>query len=346
MQNIIKTVDCAQLVNNIITIKTDLNTTKLCAVVKSNAYGHGVEIVAKTIENYVDCFAVIDNIEALKLRRITTKPIIVLGVLNPHLLTQAVKATIGISVDNSHDLAYLERVASKAGIIASVNIQLDTGLHRLGTSSKLELNQMLDMITQSPHLALYSIYSHLGNGTDLFRTNNQITCFFKLIPPYSCPTIHLYNTYYYLHPSKFDMVRIGAGIYGYDHPKTKPILSIKAQIIKLVNVKKGEFIGYGNNHIAKSDQTVAILGIGYADGLPYAWAKEGWVLYNNKKCPYASDICMNMSLIYATPDMKVGEYVTILGSDKTNCITALDIAKHSHSIVDEILTRFGTLRTN
>ncbi len=346
MKNIIKTIDYSTLQNNIFAIKSELGNTKLCAVVKSNAYGHGLNQIAKTIENEVDYFAVIDNLEALKLRKITDAPIIVIGAFSQSYLSPALKHKIEQSVDNISQLNFLEKTSKKLNITTTVHIQLDTGLHRLGVSSKNELTKMLTFISHSPSLKLGSIYSHLSNGQDSNRTMTQLSRFTSLIPPTFTPSTHLFNTQYWRYARKLDMVRVGIGLYGYMHPHTQPILTIKARILKLVQVPKGEYIGYGNKHRAKSIQMVAIIGIGYADGLPYAWGKSGWVLYKDKKCPFVADICMNMSIVKATPDMKINDFVTILGTDKTQRISAQEIANHTGTIVDEVLTNFGSLRTN
>ena len=346
MKNIIKSIDYNALKNNILNIKADLHNTKLCAVIKSNAYGHGLNKIAKAIENYVDYFAVIDNKEAINLRKITKKHIIVLGSCNFDNLITAIQQNVEISVDNITQLKMIEIIAKNLKKTISIHLQLDTGLHRLGISNKKDIFRMLTIIKQNKYLNLSSVYSHLGDGANKSRTRAQIAQFNDLTSCITKTIFHLFNTQYWRQVNYLGMVRIGAGVYGYGHPKTTPVLSIQARIIKIQKIKKDEYIGYGSNHKAPKDMSVAILSIGYADGLPYAWAQSGWVLYKDKKCPFVADICMNMSIIEASPQMKVNDYVTILGKDNQSYIFANDIASHSHTIVDEVLTRFGVLSTD
>ena len=133
------------------------------------------------------------------------------------------------------------------------------------------------------------------------------------------------------------MLRCGLALYGYGSKNLKPILSIKAKIIFVGNAKKGEPIGYGTNHIAKQNTNYAVLAIGYADGLPRSYAKNGYVLICNQKAKICANICMNMTIVNVNNiDARVGDYATIMDEN----LNAEVIAKNSNTICYEILTNF------
>ncbi len=336
MKNIIKTIDYYQLKKNAQLIRIMSKTSKICAVVKSDAYGHGMTKIAKTIEPYVDYYGVIDEIEAIKLKKHVRLPIIILG--ENSSLGRAINAEIEIGVSHLNQLLKIEKAAKHAKKTAKIHIALDTGMHRLGTCDSEELNEMRKHIHNSRWLKLEGIYSHLGNGQDRNRTTYQVETFKKLATIFPSTTKHLFNTKFYLQNDFLDMIRVGAGLYGYDLPYVAPVKNVKARIIDIKKVNSGEYIGYGNNK-AKQDMKIAIIAAGYNDGIPYLW-KRGYVLYKDKKCPFVADICMNMSIIQAKDEMKPNEYVTLLGRCEKKSILASEIAQKCNTITNEILLHF------
>ena len=339
MKNIIKTIDYTQLKKNAELIRIMTKTSKLCAVVKSNAYGHGMIKVSKAIEKWVDYFGVNDINEALRLKKHVNRPVLILGACT-HQLTPLIRNEIEISVSHIDELINIEKVAKKLGKCAKIHIALDTGMHRLGTSDETEINEMLKQFRQSKFLRLVGMFSHLGTGNDKERTSAQIEQFNHLSK--NAPTNvtkHIFNSTFFHYNNIFDMARVGIGLYGYNFPYVTPAMTIKAKIVEIKTVKAGEFIGYGNLHKANFDTKIAIIAAGYSDGIQYRW-KNGYVLYNDKKCPFMADICMNMSIIKATEKMKIGDWVTILGKCDKKFILATEIAKKCNTIEDEILVNF------
>ncbi|MBQ7977970.1 MAG: alanine racemase, partial [Clostridia bacterium] len=126
----------------------------------------------------------------------------------------------------------------------------------------------------------------------------------------------------------------------YNFPNTLPILNIKARVVAINHIKKGDYIGYTNQNKATKDITTATLSIGYADGLPRLWAKRGYCIINGKKCPIVGNICMNMTIVLVDKNVKVNDYATIIGKDGDLELTATEIAKQCKTIEYEILTNF------
>ncbi len=333
------------LVQNIQNIRSKMPTDcKLCAVVKCNAYGHGINAVCKIIYKYADYFAVANNFEAVHLKRkFLDKNILVLGGLSTYYLRPAIKLGIEITVSSIDELTQLQKTAQKLNKQALIHLKVNTGMNRIGIDCTNSMRKILNILPNLPNIKLVGIYSHLGEGENLKRTNLQIekfNNFLAYIP--DGITKHLCNSTFYLNKSScYDMVRVGIGLYGYDFPDVNPCLQIDARIVEIKSINKGDYIGYGNKHKAKRNMKIATLSIGYGEGLIRQWANGGYVLINGKKAKFCANICMDMSMVDITEiDANINDYATILGKNGNNEITANAIAKVCNTIPYEILTNF------
>lgn len=347
MKDIIISIDKNRLNHNIATIREHLpKSVLLCAVVKSGAYGHGVKRVCTNLEGKVDYFAVTNNFEAFNLRKICkTTPILVLGAFSTHYLRAALKNNIEFGISNKDDLKILNSLAQKLHTRAKIHIKINSGMNRLGLNSEAELSAFYDELKKCKNIDLVGIFSHLGSGDTTSKRNlAQIAKFQRFLSLCPISTLkHLCNSYFYLDKPCFDMVRTGLALYGYGFPEVRPILSIKARVVAINHIKKGDYIGYGNNHRAKRNLTTATIAIGYGEGVPRLWAKNGYCLINGKRCPFVANICMNMSIVEVDENVKIGDYATIIGQDGNLEITATEIAKECKTIEYEILTNFKKL---
>lgn len=345
MNNIKITINKEKLLKNIAVIRTYLNSkTKLCAVVKCNAYGHGVKQICKIIDDKIDFYAVSNNKEAVNLaRQNTTKSILVLGAVSTYYIRPALKRNIILSAENEYEINLINSYAKKLNLIASIHLKVNTGMNRLGFNNINQIKELLSNIAKYPNIKINGVFSHLGSGNNLKRTKHQQILFdefLELMPQDSIK--HLYNSTFYINTKNcYDLVRVGIGLYGYDFPNVSPCLQIEARIVSIRNVRKGEYIGYGNNNRAKRNMRIATIAMGYGQGLPRLWSKNGYVLINGQKAKFCANICMDMSIIDITNiSANVNDYVTILGSNKEKEITADIIAKQCKTISYEILTNF------
>lgn len=347
MKNYIKILNFDNLQHNINYIKSKIpQNVKICAVVKSDAYGHGALPLCKFLLDKVDYFAFSSNEEAIKIKRkLTSSRCLVIGPFSLNKINEALKLGIEVSIENISQLAILERKAKRKNIIIPFHIKIDTGLHRLGIDNKKEFQNFLNELDNYKHCKLVGVFSHIGSGekTTCKRTLKQAENFYYLtnelqkdIIKNFCNSINTFTHPQYL----FDMVRIGIAIYGYGNPNLKPILSVKARIVAIKTVNKGEKIGYGNEHKARSNLITATINIGYGQGLPRLWANCGYVLINNQKAPIIANICMDMTIVDITniPNVKINDFATILGTTKK--LNANTIAKICSTIPYEILTNF------
>lgn len=317
-----------------------------CAVIKSNAYGHGIKDVIKVLNNYVDYYAVTTNVEALNVREYTKLPIIVLGGLMEDNLQESINMDIEFTILKRQDIIKLSNQFNKVKVHMAVN----TGMNRLGIKNRRALEIILREIDKSNNVELVGIFSHISDAKNKRRINNQIKNFLNISSNIQSNIIkHIANTdtcLYYPEYS-FDMYRIGLGLYGYGNKNLKPVMQVFAKIIDKQFVKKGEHIGYSSSFKAKKGIVVAILDIGYADGVPRIWSKRGFVIINNNLCKIIGNICMSMMMVDITKvNCKIGDSAIIIGSSQDYSITAEDIAKECNTISYEILTNFSKLDKN
>ena len=326
--------------------------TRLCAVIKANAYGHGIQFAIDSLINHVDYFAVATNHEAIEAHSYTkgNKPILVLGELSTYELTKCLRLSIEFSVCSLSSLRLLHKAAMHTCTKANVHIKINTGMNRFGVSTYAEFKKMLGFILGHPQLNLRGVYTHFGSG-DLpshRRTAQQADIFKKylrLIPPSLSPIIHAANTdttlnFPHLH---FDMVRVGIGLYGYasgSRPELHPVLSLSSKIIQLQKPKQNTYIGYSNNIASNTFTKIGIIPLGYADGISRALSNKGVFIVNDKFTPIIGSVCMDSCIVDLShvSGAKIGTTATFIGSNLDLAQTADDVARSAGTIPYEILT--------
>lgn len=346
MKNCYKTINFANLNHNISFLKKIAPQSKFCAVVKSDAYGHGIKNICPAIQNKVDYFAVSNNDEAILTRELCpTTPCLILGPLSTQNLSDAISQNSTFSIQNASELSQLNRYAKMLGKIAYYHLQIDTGMHRYGLAT--DSHNFYELARRFSYAKMVGIYSHLGSGKTpkCRRTSQQIADFEQSCSAFPADIIrHICNTQnLFSHPAQAaDMVRCGLGIYGYGHEYLKPIMNIYAKIIAIQEVQKGDYVGYGLHYRTKQNMRVATLSIGYAQGLPRTWAKNGFVLINNKKAQIIADICMEATIVEITHlPAKIGDYAVILSN--LPALSATKISTSCGTIPYEILTNFKNI---
>ncbi len=249
--------------------------TKLCAVVKANAYGHGAEEVANALYQIADYFAVtlVEEGVALRLSGID-KPILVLIPVDRSEIERAISYSLSLAVDSDEGLKEIERVARKLRLKAHLHVKVNTGMNRLGVELN-ELDRILEYIQKSKALMLEGMFSHYSNPEStrsLKKATDKFLLAIKRVKVYNKDAIcHISASGGFLREQYFDMVRIGLLLYGYkpfasDKISVKPIMRVYAPVIKTRLVKQFSNCLYGSYRLKKS-QTLSIIRYGYADGL-------------------------------------------------------------------------------
>ena len=369
------------LIHNIQQLRSLLSpTTELMAVVKANAYGHGAILVAQTALKYgVTSLAVATIAEGRELREAGIKaPILLLGAVNtpeeiraiaqyhlePNLSTlqqaKLFSATLTNSGKSKEEWALPTLLKSNSGKSLPVHINIDTGMSRLGMPWQ-EVGELIQLVQSLPGLELASIYSHLATAEDTDSTvrQQQQQRFQKIID--ICQTIglpphvkfHLANSAGTLVDAglHYDRVRVGLSLYGlYPSPhlqsllSLQPVMAVKARVALVKPLAAGTGVSYGYKFFAPQDMLIAVVGIGYADGVPRLLSNKMQVLIRGRLVPQIGSITMDQLMldVSAIPDLQPGEIVTLIGQDGDRIITADDWAEAIDTISWEILCSFNS----
>lgn len=337
---------------------------RLMPAVKANAYGHGAIPIARELNRLgIDCFCVACAAEGIELRRAgITGEILILGYTHPTEFSLLCRYRLTQSVT---DYAYAEKI-QQSGIRLHVHIAVDTGMHRLGI--RCEDIEQIAAVYQMKNLLVDGIFTHLSAcdsaAPDCHAfTESQILAFRQVVKALSqegvsCKGIHLLSSYGMLnYPEAAESyVRPGIALYGlfsteddtrnlHELCPLKPVLSLKARVASVRALYAGESVGYGLAFTADHDMQVAVLSIGYADGLPRELScGNGSVLIGGQRAPIVGRICMDQTLIDVSQlsDVKQGDTAVLIGVSGSEQITAGELAGKCHTIANELLSRLGS----
>ncbi|MBW4501403.1 MAG: alanine racemase [Scytonema hyalinum WJT4-NPBG1] len=336
--------------------------TQLMAVVKADAYGHGAVTVAQTVlESGASWLGVATVPEAIQLREAGIKaPILILGASHTSEQIQAIaqwklQPTITSPKQALVFSDTLLTINNKTPV--PVHIKLDTGMSRLGTNFR-EAAEFVQLVQRLPHLAIASIYSHLATADSRDSTimKQQQQRFEQAIAQLRTigiepPCLHLANSAATLTDKAlhYDIARVGLALYGLypaDHLRScidlRPVLQVKARVTQVKTIAPGTGVSYGHQFIAKRELRLAVVGIGYADGIPRNLSNKMQVLIRGQRVPQIGTITMDQLMldVSALPDVGEGEVVTLLGIEGKEQISAEDWANQLNTISWEILCGF------
>lgn len=355
-------IDLAALAYNVRQIKSLLSpATALMAVVKADAYGHGASAVAQTVlQAGASWLGVATVPEGIELRKAGIQdPILILGATNTPEQLQAIahwklQPTL---CDAKQALIFSETLAQRGGGSIPVHIKLDTGMSRLGPHWEQAL-EFVQLVHSLPHLCIASIYSHLATAESLDRTVMELqqARFESAIAQIEAagiplPPLHLANSAATLTDSRlhYDMVRVGLAIYGL-YPANhlshvinlKPALQVKARVTQVKTIGPQTGVSYGHHFVSDRELRLAVIGIGYADGVPRSLSNRMTVLVRGQRVPQIGAITMDQLMLDVStiPDLAVGEVVTLLGEEGKEQIWADDWAAALNTISWEILCGF------
>ncbi|MBQ2695673.1 MAG: alanine racemase [Clostridia bacterium] len=354
-------IDLDALSHNLKQIKTLVKpSTKVMAVVKANAYGHGSLMCAKTLLSAgADYLAVATVEEALELRHAgILAPILILGYIPSAEAEAIISHNITATVYNQDFARVLSGVAQKLNKTCKIHLKLNTGMERIGFQP--EDTDALLAVCNLPGLEPEGIFTHLAcaDEEDSSCVHGQYQKFmaaaeFLRQSGIKLPLRHILNSagIFDFPEYQLDMVRPGIVLYGYypsrfihcERAKLLPVMSLKSRVIHLHTVPAGASVSYGWTYTAKSPILVATVPIGYADGYPRLLSGQGEMLICGKKVPILGRICMDQCMIDVTSvnTTCVGDEITVIGKQGDEEISADAIAKMTNTISYEILCSTG-----
>lgn len=344
------TISLSALRHNLRTLRRACSRgTRMLAVVKDNAYGHGLIPVARTLAQ-AGCeeFGVACAAEGEELRGAGIKnPILLLGSTLPPEFPVALQHRLTLTLSSMTEARELARAADRARRTALVQIKLDTGMNRLGARPP-EFQKLLSFVAHHPRLDLVGTFTHLACAdSDLSFTRKQLQASSPL--PTSLAR-HWANTAALLRrlPGKKTHARPGLGLYGISplprtNPELRPVLSWKSKILLIREVFQGETISYGATYRARRHMKVATVATGYAHGLPRSLSNRGHALIHGCACPIVGRVTMDMTLLDVSqlPHAQRNDEVVWLGRSGQRVQTAADLARAADTIPWEIFTRLS-----
>ena len=341
------------------------------AMIKSNAYSHGMYIVNTLIDSGINYLAVSSLDEALEVRKYNSEVgILCTEIIDIDLINEAIKNNITLTVES---MDYLKHLIEKC----KVHIKIDSGMNRLGVKTKEEFNNIIKYIKEHKNIYLEGIFTHFATpGIHDIYYDKQLESFRNItndIDLKTIPIVHLSSSFILLNHPKIKEetgFRIGTLLYGYDVSldeygsdfksklrqardkylikknnispvlrgtkiEVKPCMKVFTNVMSIRNVKNGDILGYGGHRIFK-DTKIAVLPIGYEDGIGTNNFGR-YVLINGKKYNAIGPVCMCMMFIEIDNKVNIGDKVTILGDD----ITIGSLARLKGEGIQETLVLLG-----
>ena len=333
---------------------------KLLAVIKANAYGHGMNQVVACIENLVDGWQVDDALEVRELRKISQKPLYVFGYVALDELADVVQDGVTIVLYDTLRLAELNRLG------AHVHIKIDASLGRQGLLLD-EVPGFLAELKKFPCIHVDGIYGHFANiedVSDISHATKQLTAFNEAVAlfraaGYTKLDVHMSATSGAMRlgfRADHMIIRTGIGLYGLWPSKDlqkegeargiflKPVLRWISRVAQVKTVPEGYSIGYGLTYIAPKKMKIAIIPQGYSDGFARDLSNAGSVLIRGSRCAVIGRVSMNMFAVDVDhlAEVEQEDEVVLLGQQGGECISAEEIAE-GRTINYEVTTRITPL---
>ena len=311
--------------------------TKMIAVIKADAYGHGAVPVAHLIEDYdyIWGFAAATAEEAIHLREAgITKPILILGIVFDEYFPELVRYEIRPAVCEYEEARKLSDEAVLQKKTVHIHIALDTGMTRIGFADAQENVEEIKKISELPNLEIEGMFTHFARADEYDRSPAMVQLeryldFSRRVEEagVEIPLHHCSNSAGIIRmpEANLNIVRAGITIYGIypsseverDIVKLEPVMELKSHVTYVKDVPAGAAISYGGTYVADRKLRVATVPVGYADVYSRQLSNKGWVLIHGQKAPILGRVCMDQFMVDVTEigDVKKGDEVTLIGRD-------------------------------
>lgn len=354
-------IDLAALRHNFSQVRDRVGSqAAILAVVKSDAYGHGMIPVARELaEAGSEFFGVSKCWEALKLRSAgIQQPILVLAGMEAEDAPAVIAHDLRPAVYRVDHCRLLEKAAQHAGKQARIHLKLDTGMGRLGIPVQ-DLGPFLDQLAALKHVQVEGVFSHLATSdeSDKAFSQEQLARFRSALQMLHDRSI----TFVYAHiansgavldipEAHYQLVRPGIMLYGSPPSEDilsptplRPVMALKTKILQVKWVSAGHSIGYGRAFVCSRPTRIATIAVGYDDGYPRVLSNGGEALVHGVRAPVVGRVSMNLVTLDVThvPQASPDDEVVLLGTQGTERISAEEIAQKAHTISYEIYCAIG-----
>ena len=346
-------INLSHIASNVKAIKRMAKVDNLMIVVKADAYGHGAATVSKAVKGEACALCVATCDEGVDLAEAEIDKDIL--VLQPILETDSIKRALAhgliLTVENCGTIERISRVATTMGVVAKINVAVDSNMHRLGVEIGESSTKVVECVTNTNGVKIYGIFSHLnttlkGKKLDTCVQKQRLMQWTQSLIRRGIDTgiLHLSATDDALNDSNNwgNAVRIGLGTYGYGERNSgelKPAMNLYAKVISVRKVSAGCTVGYDGAWVATKDSTLATLAIGYADGYPLTLSGKGVVYINGAFAPVVGRICMDTCIVDVSgvAHVEVGDEAQMWG-DK---VDLTQLASMGDTSVYELLSGLG-----
>lgn len=345
-------IDLDAIANNYAVARSFLREqTRMIAVVKANAYGNGAPQVARLLEGEpgVYGFGVASFEEGMRLRRAEiTKPILILGYTPPGRAALLAANSLIATLTEGEYARCLSKAACDAGVTVRCHVKLDTGMNRLGVVGRpveravAEIEGMLAL----KGLQAEGIFTHFAasNWEDGDFTARQFETFTEVLgrlraKGHALPLAHCCNSGgVVFHPEcELDCVRSGFLLYGTQPDPDRPVpglknpMQLKSQVAQLKEVGPGDVVGYDCTYEVTRPMRIAVVPVGYADGLPFGLSNRGEMLVGGQRAPIVGKVCMDQTMIDVThiDGVRRGDVVTVFGRDGGQELSVTEMAERA-----------------
>lgn len=332
--------------------------TKIIAVVKANAYGHGMfEVSKKALECGVQMLAVAQPEEGIALREAGFKcPIIAMGGMLPIDMERIAQHDLIPFIYTIAQLMSFEKAAAKLQKQLKFHLKIETGMNRIGILPGEDLDAFLKTLDTCEHVKMTAVCSHFANADETAKeyASEQYKKFVQGIKQVGeadrFPNSHMANSAAAASCdfSRLDFIRLGISMYGLQSEELnkmtlKPVMTLKTKVVHVKTINKGETVGYARTFKALREVDVATLPIGYADGFRRSLSNIGEVLIRGKRAKVIGNVCMDHVMVDVSviEGVSSGDEVVIIGKQGDDEITAREVAEWTDTLHYEIVTCIG-----
>ena len=344
-------IDRSALRHNAKVVRDRIGSAEMLAVVKANAYGHGLVGVAQTLADDAQLFGVANLQEALALRESLPHPIVILGSATPE--ERSIIADRGFipTISSLEEAKAFNRFGP-----ATINFKIDTGMGRMGVVEN-EAPEVFKRVATLSNINVHSVSTHMPvSNEDAEYTRDQLLRFQRILErirtevpgTYKAHVFQSAGTLAFNSPS-FDIVRAGIILYGISplpefQKLLKPVMTWKTRISLVRDMSKGSSISYGRTFITPQKMRIATLSAGYADGYPWHLSNCGAVmLVRGQRCALVGRVTMDLMMIDVSrvEGAQVGDEAVLMGRDGNEEVSCAELAEKGGTIPWEIVTRIG-----
>jgi alanine racemase len=348
-------IDSNALRYNAAMVRERAGAAELLAVVKANAYGHGMVGVAEALANDAQLFGVANLEEAITLRAALPHPIMILGPAIPEECSIIVERGFIPTISTLAEAEDFNRLASARGV--AMNFKIDTGMGRMGVPEKDAL-MLFRKASALPNIKIHSISTHMPvSNEDVNYTREQLQRFGRIVEQLRAEVpgdykVHVLQSAGLLAFNKtpFDMVRAGIMLYGISplpefQQVLRPVMTWKTRIGLVRDMPTGSSISYGRTFITPGPMRIATLTAGYADGYPrHLSNRDAAVLVRGQRCALLGRVTMDLLMadVSKVDNAQVGDEVVLMGRQDQEEISCAELAERANTITWEITTRIGS----